>query len=98
MTGKLACDRTCPKVKHMQAWLSILMLRCTLLFGLFRKAPPYVDDEDDKTAKQKRQVLMSGLVTAIGIGLHNFPEGVAVFLAAYKCQALGKRASLAGLG
>jgi zinc transporter ZupT len=59
-------------------------------FVVHRKRPSYGDVDDDKTAKHKRQVLMSGLVTAIGIGLHNFPEGVAVFLAAHKCQALGK--------
>jgi ZIP family zinc transporter len=36
---------------------------------------------------------MSGLITAIGIALHNFPEGVAVFLASMKSHAVG--ASLA---
>lgn len=41
----------------------------------------------------KRRVLLSGLITAIGIALHNFPEGVAVFLASMKSQAVG--ASLA---
>ncbi len=30
------------------------------------------------------QVLLSGLITALGIALHNFPEGVAVFLASIK--------------
>ena len=37
----------------------------------------------------KRRVLMSGLITAIGIALHNFPEGVAVFLASMKSTGLG---------
>ncbi|GFR40486.1 hypothetical protein Agub_g1053 [Astrephomene gubernaculifera] len=41
----------------------------------------------------KRRVLLSGLITAIGIALHNFPEGVAVFLASMKSNAVG--ASLA---
>ncbi|GLC38647.1 hypothetical protein PLESTB_000456100 [Pleodorina starrii] len=41
----------------------------------------------------KRRVLLSGLITAIGIALHNFPEGVAVFLASMKSHAVG--ASLA---
>ncbi|KAG2442431.1 hypothetical protein HXX76_002517 [Chlamydomonas incerta] len=41
----------------------------------------------------KKRVLLSGLITAIGIALHNFPEGVAVFLASMKSHAVG--ASLA---
>ncbi|GIL51576.1 hypothetical protein Vafri_7542 [Volvox africanus] len=41
----------------------------------------------------KRRVLLSGLITAVGIALHNFPEGVAVFLASMKSHAVG--ASLA---
>lgn len=41
-------------------------------------------------AKLKRQLLMSGVITALGIALHNFPEGVAVFLAAQKSPAIGE--------
>lgn len=40
--------------------------------------------------KLKQQLLMSGLITAVGIALHNFPEGVAVFLAAQKSHAIGE--------
>ncbi|KXZ56935.1 hypothetical protein GPECTOR_1g843 [Gonium pectorale] len=49
----------------------------------------------ERTARReaKRRVLLSGLITAIGIALHNFPEGVAVFLASMKSHAVG--ASLA---
>ena len=34
------------------------------------------------------QVLMTGLITALGIALHNFPEGVAVFLASMKVRLI----------
>ncbi|XP_024399667.1 zinc transporter ZTP29 isoform X2 [Physcomitrium patens] len=34
--------------------------------------------------QRRKQVLMSGIVTAVGIGLHNFPEGIAVFLGSIK--------------
>lgn len=34
--------------------------------------------------KQREQVLFSGIVTAVGISIHNFPEGVAVFLGSLK--------------
>ncbi len=36
----------------------------------------------------RRKVLLSGLITALGIALHNFPEGVAVFLASLKVRAV----------
>jgi len=39
--------------------------------------------------RQRKDVLMSGIITAIGIALHNFPEGIAVFLASMKSQAVG---------
>jgi ZIP family zinc transporter len=39
--------------------------------------------------RQRKDVLMSGIITAIGISLHNFPEGIAVFLASMKSQAVG---------
>jgi zinc transporter ZupT len=47
-------------------------------------------DSSSSDAKLKRQLLMSGVITALGIALHNFPEGVAVFLAAQKSPAIGK--------
>ena len=36
--------------------------------------------------KQRQQVMFSGIVTAVGISIHNFPEGVAVFLGSLKVQ------------
>jgi ZIP family zinc transporter len=41
--------------------------------------------------REKQQLLMSGVVTAVGIALHNFPEGVAVFLASQKSTAVGEQ-------
>lgn len=38
---------------------------------------------------------MSGLITALGIALHNFPEGVAVFMAAHKSARIGASLALA---
>ena len=32
---------------------------------------------------------MSGVVTALGIALHNYPEGCAVYLASLKSEAVG---------
>nr|GFC63801.1 zinc transporter ZTP29 [Tanacetum cinerariifolium] len=38
----------------------------------------------DIMKKHRRQVLFSGIITAVGISLHNFPEGMAVFLGSLK--------------
>eukprot|EP00850_Spirogloea_muscicola_P014454 SM000104S09324 [mRNA] locus=s104:6619:9523:- [translate_table: standard] len=49
------------------------------------------EDEDDPKGLMKRrrkQVLYSGVITAVGISLHNFPEGVAVFLGSMKGVAV----------
>ena len=39
--------------------------------------------------QRRKKVLMSGIVTAMGIGLHNFPEGIAVFLGSIKGLRVG---------
>lgn len=40
-------------------------------------------------ARQRREAMLSGLLTALGIALHNFPEGIAVYLASLKEARLG---------
>ncbi|KAI5447043.1 Zinc transporter ztp29 [Lathyrus oleraceus] len=42
----------------------------------------------DILKKHRQQVLFSGIVTAVGISLHNFPEGMAVFLGSMKGVAV----------
>eukprot|EP00210_Caulerpa_lentillifera_P006054 g5786.t1 len=47
------------------------------------------DDKNHNERDSRREVLFSGLVTALGIALHNFPEGVSVFLATMKSPMTG---------
>ncbi|XLT35820.1 hypothetical protein HN873_067112 [Arachis hypogaea] len=49
----------------------------------------------DIMKRQRRQVLFSGIITAIGISLHNFPEGMAVFLGSVKGLQVGLNLALA---
>ncbi|XP_062173200.1 zinc transporter ZTP29 [Alnus glutinosa] len=49
----------------------------------------------DIMKKHRRQVLYSGIITAIGISLHNFPEGMAVFLGSMKGLRVGVNLALA---
>ncbi|XP_059310449.1 zinc transporter ZTP29 isoform X2 [Lycium barbarum] len=46
------------------------------------------DRGKDIMKKHRRQVLFSGIITAVGISLHNFPEGMAVFLGSMKGVAV----------
>ncbi|XP_074292555.1 zinc transporter ZTP29 [Silene latifolia] len=49
----------------------------------------------DIMKKHRRQVMYSGIITAIGISLHNFPEGMAVFLGSIKGLRVGLNLALA---
>ncbi|KAL7084500.1 hypothetical protein ACP275_14G226600 [Erythranthe tilingii] len=53
------------------------------------------DGGKDMMKKHRRQVLYSGIITAIGISLHNFPEGMAVFLGSMKGLRVGLNLALA---
>lgn len=49
-------------------------------------APPKPNTDD---ARQHRKLMRMGLFTALAIGIHNFPEGLATFLSALQDPALG---------
>lgn len=44
---------------------------------------------------QRRGLLRTGLLTALGVGLHNFPEGMVTFVAALEDPALGVAVGIA---
>ena len=45
--------------------------------------------------KEEAHLLLLGIYTAVGISLHNFPEGIAVFMACMKGTKFGIPLSLA---
>ncbi|KAK3156270.1 hypothetical protein QOZ80_2AG0105000 [Eleusine coracana subsp. coracana] len=49
----------------------------------------------DIMRKHRRQVLFSGIITAVGISLHNLPEGMAVFLGSVKGLHVGLNLAIA---
>lgn len=53
------------------------------------------DGKDRNERGSRREVLFSGLITALGIALHNFPEGVSVFLATMKSPTTGLNLAIA---
>ena len=49
----------------------------------------------EEKGNQRRRAMLSGLLTALGIALHNFPEGIAVYLASLKEAKLGLSVGIA---
>ncbi|MGC9360529.1 MAG: ZIP family metal transporter, partial [Anaerolineae bacterium] len=47
------------------------------------------DDLDGEADYQNSELMRMGLFTALAIGIHNFPEGLATFLAALQDPELG---------
>ncbi|KPU43552.1 zinc transporter ZupT [Oxobacter pfennigii] len=48
-----------------------------------------VEEMDGKSEEHKSNLMRMGLFTALAIGIHNFPEGIAVFTAALSNPKLG---------
>lgn len=48
-----------------------------------------VEEMDGKSESHKSNLMRMGLFTALAIGIHNFPEGLATFTAALKDPSLG---------
>lgn len=52
-----------------------------------KSSEPAVAEPDDK--ENRKSLMLVGLLTALGISLHNFPEGVGVYLSCLKGVAFG---------
>lgn len=82
----------------MGNWLSVAaFFGGILLIGIIDKFIPNVEnpheikrveDMDEETVK-KRKLARMGVFTAIAIGIHNFPEGLATFTAALNDPGIG---------
>jgi ZIP family zinc transporter len=74
-----------------------------LLIGIIDKLVPSFENphearalEDMKASPSKDEKLMRmGVMTSLAIGIHNFPEGIATFMAAWEDPALGVAIALA---
>jgi len=49
----------------------------------------YIGQHDHRGAADTHKLMRTGLLVALGIGVHNFPEGLATFVAALKDTKLG---------
>ena len=76
-----------------------------LLIGIIDKFVPFHENphephsieqmKDGAEAIKKQQLLRMGLLSALAIAIHNFPEGLATFTAALKDPALGLSIAIA---
>ncbi len=82
--------------ERMSVVFSVLFLILGLMIaGLIDVFVPH-DAYDAKTGEQPHQNLFRvGVVSTAAIGLHNFPEGIATFMAGYKDLSLGISIALA---
>lgn len=54
-----------------------------------------IDEDDDEESERKGRLLKTGLFVALGLGIHNFPEGMASFATALSDPQLGIAVALA---
>lgn len=76
-----------------QLWghlLSVLFLILGMvLAGVLDKLVPHEEYDESTGEKPHKNLFRVGFVSMLAIGLHNFPEGIATFMAGYDDMALG---------
>ena len=86
-----------PRGEHDAMLWSLVFLAVGLLFAALvdRLIPHHCACHDDTHEHCWENVSRIGVVSMIATGLHNFPEGIALFLAGYEDVALGITLALA---
>ncbi|NLP26062.1 MAG: zinc transporter ZupT [Clostridiales bacterium] len=74
-------------------WGNVLSV-ITLAIGIFSASlldmfVPHQEYDDETGEKSHNDIFKVGFVSTLAIALHNFPEGIATFMAAYKDVELG---------
>jgi len=70
--------------------LSVVFLMAGVLLALLMdRLVPHAEEDKAHHDKPHQNMLRVGLVSTIAIMLHNFPEGIATFMAAYENPTLG---------
>ncbi|MGD9931149.1 MAG: zinc transporter ZupT [Mangrovibacterium sp.] len=76
-------------------WLTVISFFCGIaLIGIIDKLIPSVENPHEISnishpEQQNPKLLRMGLFSALAIGIHNFPEGLATFMSAMNDPALG---------
>lgn len=72
----------------------IFLLIGVLIAGGLDRFVPHINEEEGEGYKHQN-LFRVGFVSTLAIGLHNFPEGIATFMAGYDNLALGMSIALA---
>lgn len=72
----------------------VFLLVGVLLAAMLDKFVPH-EEEPDGDGKVHENLFRVGFISTLAIGLHNFPEGIATFMAGYENIALGISIALA---
>lgn len=69
--------------------VAFLIVGVLMAAGLDRLVPHKEEPAEDGGAGTRSHLFRMGLVSMLAIGLHNFPEGIATFMAGFENAALG---------
>ena len=80
-------------------YLATILMVITLIFGvvfasLLDKLIPH-NEENDTHEMKHENLFRVGIVSALAIMIHNFPEGIATFMASYESSDLGMAIAIA---
>ena len=76
--------------------LSVLFLSVgVLLAGLLDKLVPHDETLQETDTREHKDLYRVGFISMMAIGLHNFPEGIATFMAGYSNISLGIQVTIA---
>ena len=66
----------------------VFLLGGVVLAALLDRFVPH-EPEENGDGKKHENLFRVGFISTMAIGLHNFPEGIATFMAGYENMALG---------
>jgi len=81
-------------------WITFLSFICGVIIAILIDyfVPDHIDDDlflDNEHCDKKHKIKRAGIITAIAIAVHNFPEGIATFMASTQNITLGASVALA---
>lgn len=83
-------------IQQAEAFTALFFFVGIAVIAIIDKLVPSVENpheirqvEDMEKAPEKSKLARMGMLTALAIAIHNFPEGMATFTAAYDAPALG---------
>lgn len=74
---------------------TIFLLLGVMIAGGLDRFVPHIEEIEESEEYSHQNLFRVGFISTLAIGLHNFPEGIATFMAGYNDLALGLSITLA---